>query len=153
MPSAWIDTLVRPFGVLDRLPVAGNFAGAEFLLAAETFQPAVGKHMRMAAQQLAGYFRRHVLKVEAAFLAGQLGVEDHLEQQIAQLSPQLAPVAAFNGLDHLVNFLDGMGNQRFESLLQIPRAAEFPIPQHRHQGEQPVHGRKLIPAFPVHVHD
>ena len=75
MPSV---TLLRPFSL--------------FLIASQlvtTCSAVVGvdvaEHVRVAVHELVVHAARHVGQVEPALLVGQPGVEDDLEEQIAQL--------------------------------------------------------------------
>src|SRR6185295_16149227 len=61
--------------------------------------------------------------VEGAALASHLGVEDDLEQQVAELGPELVWVAAVDRLRDLVGFLDDVTANRSMVLLAIPRTA------------------------------
>ena len=51
------------------------------------------------------------------------GVEDDLEQQVAELVLQVGEVAAGDGVGHLVGFLQRVGRDRREGLLQVPGTA------------------------------
>ena len=99
----------------------------------------------------------HVLEVETVVdLAGQLGVEDHLEQQVAELLLEVRGRLAgpghrpsrqtLDGLDHLAGLLDQVGHQTAVGLLGVPRAL---LPQRRHHRDEPrelggvTHGRRV----------
>jgi len=72
----------------------------------------------------------------AAF-GGNLGMEDHLQQQVTQLLAQMILITGLDRLDRLGGLLDEVLRQRFVSLLSVPRAR---LPQGRHHLDQP---RKL----------
>ena len=48
----------------------------------------VGEDMRMAADQLGGDGLDHVAEIEGALLLGHAGMEDDLQQQVAQFVPR-----------------------------------------------------------------
>ena len=60
----------------------------------------------MAADQLVGDRLDHVAEGERAVLLGHAGVEDDLEQEIAELVAQVGEVAARDRVGDLVGFLD-----------------------------------------------
>ncbi len=91
----------------------------------------VAEHVRMAALELVRDRARHVAEVEVAALAGELGLEHHLQQEVAELEAQLARIAVVDGLDHLVGLLDDEGTERARRLLAVPGAAA--------RRSQPVH--------------
>lgn len=103
-----------------------------------TVQIAVGKHVRVATNQLAGDAIDHPGEVETPLLLRQLAVIDHLEQQIAELTRQMLEVAALDGVGDLVSLLQGVGHDGRVALLEIPRAAVLRIAQTRHQVQQVV---------------
>jgi hypothetical protein len=63
---------------------------------------------------------------ELADLLGQTRVEDHLEEQIAELLLELPRVSGLDRLENLVCFLDQIGLQRGARLLTVPGAAGRP---------------------------
>ena len=63
-------------------------------------------------------------------------MEHHLQQQVAQLVPEVGHVAAIDRIGDLVGFLDGVRSDGREVLLQIPRAAAVRVAQPGHDGEQ-----------------
>jgi hypothetical protein len=52
-----------------------------------------------------------------------LSIEEDLQQEIAEFSRQLIPIAVVDGLDDLVGLLDGVRLDSVKGLLAIPRAA------------------------------
>jgi hypothetical protein len=93
--------------------------------------------MRMAPHELCGETFDHVGKIERALLLRHAGVEDDLEQEIAQFITQVVEVAARNGIGDLVSLLDRVRGDGFERLLEVPRAAGARRAQRRHDFEQP----------------
>ena len=77
----------------------------------------------MAPHQLVGDGACDVGEPERARLGGDLGVEDDLQEQVAELVAQRCRVAAVDRLEHLVRLLDHVGPQALVCLLAIPRAA------------------------------
>ena len=94
--------------------------------------------MRMATFHLVGDRRGDIVKAEQAGLLGHPGVKGDLQQEVAELVFQRRHVAALDRVGDLVGFLDGIGRDGREILLDIPRAAAFGIAQPRHDREQPV---------------
>ena len=62
----------------------------------------------------------HVAEIEGALLLGHAGVEDDLQQQIAEFVLQVVEIAARDGVGHLVGFLERVGRDRREVLLEVP---------------------------------
>ena len=90
----------------------------------------------MPAHHLVADRRDHVAEGERAGFLRHPGVEDHLQQQVAQFVLQLAQLAAVDRIGDLVGFLDGVGGDAGEVLLQVPRATAGGIAQRRHDPEQ-----------------
>jgi hypothetical protein len=78
------------------------------------------------------------VEVEPALLLRHAGVEDDLEEQIAQLVLEVRHVAARDRVGDLIGLLDRAGGDGGEILLHVPGAAAVGIAQRRHHGEQPV---------------
>ncbi len=92
--------------------------------------------MGMAGDHLVGDRRHHVGEGEVARLVGHLGMEDHLQQQIAQFTPQPLHVAVRDRLGDLVLLLDGVGRDGGEILLDVPGAAADRRSQAAHDFQQ-----------------
>ncbi len=74
---------------------------------------------------------------------------NHLEQEIAELVLQRVEIVARDRVGDLVGFLDGVGRDGREALLDVPRTAGVLVAQARHDGEQIVERVALLPgAFP-----
>ena len=73
----------------------------------------------------------HVVHRERAALLGDHGVEEHLQQQIAELLAQLRVVAGANGVVDLVRFFDEIRPQRLVRLRGVPLAASAEIAHQR----------------------
>ena len=114
---------------LGALPVGGLLLGG--LVAA-----LVAEDVRVAADHLVGDGAHDVVPGEGAGLLGHAGVVDDLEQQVAELVAELAHVAAGDRLGDLVGLLDGVGRDRGEVLLDVPRAAARRVAQPRHDRDE-----------------
>ena len=91
---------------------------------------------------------RHVGQVEPTLLVRQAGMEDDLEEQIAQLlfevrervgvsaSAGLGPTNLRQRVEHLVALLDQVRHERCVGLRPVPGAA---LAQRVHEGDQPGH--------------
>src|SRR5262249_39428606 len=91
--------LVLLFLRLDVAPDAPDVAGGGGGLVAED----VG----VASDKLLVDGVEGVVDAEEILLAGQLGVEDGLEEEVAELFGEVRPIAAVDGVEDLVGFLEG----------------------------------------------
>ena len=121
--------LGRAFGGLDGLPV-------DRLLFGRLVAAFGAKDVGMARDHLVRHLVGHVVEVEQAPFGGDLGVEDGLEQQVAQFSLQLVPGLALDGIGDLVGLFDGIGRDRREILFYIPGAARLGVTQATHDFQQ-----------------
>ena len=92
--------------------------------------------MGMAAHQLGADACSDLGQIKAACLAGDLGVEHHLQQQVAQFLRQVVIVARADRIGHLVGLLQHVGHQGGVGLRQIPGAAALGVAQASHHGDQ-----------------
>jgi hypothetical protein len=90
----------------------------------------------MASHHLAADRIDDLGESEAILLLGHARVIDDLQQEIAEFLAQIAHVAAFNGLRHLIGFLDRVGRDGPEVLLDIPGAADYRRAQHGHDAQE-----------------
>src|SRR3954469_11412438 len=116
---------------LDPLPVLHHLARPRDVHVAED--------VRVPAGQLLGDAVAHGSEVELPFLAGDAGLEDDLEQQIAELLAMVGGVPRLDGLDDLVRLLEKIGRERPEGLLAVPRASSR-IAELVHDVEEPPDG-------------
>src|SRR6266478_5747273 len=72
---------------------------------------------------------------ELALLPGNLAMEDHLEEDIAQLLDDMPCFAGIEGFERLIGFFDQVGFEGSASLLTVPRASSL-RPQATHEREQ-----------------
>ena len=96
----------------------------------------VGEDMRMPSDHLGGDRLDHVTERKCVVLLGHAGVVDHLQQEIAELLAQIVEIAARDGVGDLIGFLDGVGRNGREILLEIPGAAAAGRSQRRHDLDQ-----------------
>jgi len=87
------------------------------------------------ARQIA-LFRQTQAKEKTLGGKGSRLTLESLQQQIAQLLLECAHVAPLDGVGDLVGFLDGVGGDGLEILLQVPRAARPRRPERRHHGQK-----------------
>ena len=67
-------------------------------------------------------------KVKKAALFSDLGMKNHLQQKIPKLFSKIIRVPKFSSLSHLISFFEGIGNEAFEILFEIPGAPCLGIP-------------------------
>jgi hypothetical protein len=77
----------------------------------------------VTADELARDRARHVGHGEAAGLGRELRLQDHLEQQVAELLAERQWIAVVDRLEDLVGLLEQIGPQAHVRLLAVPRAA------------------------------
>ncbi len=65
----------------------------------------------------------HIGDGEVALVGGHLGIEEHLQQQIAELLGQVREVAALDGVEDLVGLFQRVFADGVEGLLAVPGAA------------------------------
>jgi hypothetical protein len=99
---------------LDRLPVAHDVGGASHLDIAE--------HMGVATDHLGVNAAAHVVDVEQAPLGGDLGREDDLEEEVAELAGEYRAVGVGDRVHDLVRLFDDVGLQALQRLLAVPGA-------------------------------
>ncbi len=106
---------LRPFRGLDPLPLAVHVGRGPRL--------GVAEHVRVAPDDLRGDGGLDVGEVEDAGLGRELGVQDDLEPQVAELAGELGRRARLERVVHLVRLLEQVLAQRGVGLLLVPRAA------------------------------
>ena len=103
---------------LDLLPVAEDGVGVG--------GDGVGEDVRMAADELGAEVFGDVAEVEAVGcgqLGGHLGVEEDLQQEVAELVLEVGPGAALDGVEDLVGLFEGVALDGVEGLFAVPGAA------------------------------
>ena len=129
--SAPLCSLLAAFGLffgLDPLPQALDGLGG--------LAVGIGKNVRMPADQLGGDRLDHVGEIEGALLLRHPGMENDLQQKIAQFVLQPGQIVASDGIGDLVGFLERIGSNGAEILLEVPRAAASRRAQRRHDLDQ-----------------
>ena len=81
------------------------------------------KNMRMPSNELVHDVPRDFVEVKRSALFPKLAVENHLQQQIAQLLNQLMIVISLDRIHQFVNFLNRMPPQRPVVLFPVPRTS------------------------------
>src|SRR4029434_4115990 len=104
-----------PLAALDPLPLRKSLGGVGYLAARE--------HVRVPADHLLVEPGEEIGHGELPRLARELGVEHHLEQEIAQLLLDVVARPPVEGLQGLVRLLDEIGLERLARLLPVPGAA------------------------------
>ena len=90
----------------------------------------------MAADHLLGDALDDVAERERALLLGDAGVIDHLQQQVAEFLAEVVEIVARDRVRHLIGFLDRVGCDRLEGLLDVPWTAGHGGAQRRHDLDQ-----------------
>ena len=94
--------------------------------------------MGMPADHLRRNRVHHIAKREPIILGGHLRVIDDLQEQVAELVLQAVEILTRNRVSNLVSFLDGVGHDGREALLQVPRTSGLGVAQARHNREKVV---------------
>ena len=91
----------------------------------------------MAPHQLFGDGLHDVAEVESVLLLRHAGMEDDLQQQIAELVAQIGEVVARDGVGHLIGLFERVRRNGREVLLEVPWTAGTRRPQRRHDLQEP----------------
>ena len=97
----------------------------------------LAEHVRMVENQLVADRIGHVAYVESLLLGAHFGIEDDMQQQIAQLLFHIIQIMVQNRVGQFVGFLYRIHSERLERLLAVPRALD---PQLVHHVEQSLQG-------------
>src|SRR5665647_2246922 len=123
---------VRLLVRLDQLPVGRHVLGG--------LGVTIGEHVRVTTDQLVHDAAGHVVDPErhVSVLLRHPRVEEHLQQDVAELLCHVHAVPGLDGLDQLVGLLDEVRHERLVSLLRVPGAAicRTQTVHHRDQVEQ-----------------
>ena len=111
----------------------------------------VAEDVRVAADLLVGDGAGGLLEGKRRALAGQLAMEDDLQQEVAAFLEHLVIVVHLDGVDQLVHLLDSVEADRLVILLAIPRAAARAA-QARHDLNKFVDRRFLFFGFALGWH-
>ena len=76
----------------------------------------------MAADELTVQMVEHVGDGEMALVRGHLGVEEHLQEQVAELFRQMGEIPALDGVEDLVGLFECVFANGIEGLFAVPRA-------------------------------
>ncbi|MNE50845.1 hypothetical protein D3C80_1454400 [compost metagenome] len=84
----------------------------------------------------ADHFRRHglhdITECKLTHFLGDAGMENHLQQQVAELLAKIICVLALDGVRHLVGFFYCIGFDGFKGLHNIPWTTGFRLAQCLH---------------------
>jgi len=92
--------------------------------------------MGVAVDQFVRDRAGNIVEGKIVLLLGHARMEDHLQQQVAELVAQRGHVAAIYGVGDLVGFFDGVGDDGLERLLDIPRTPFRRVAQSSHDVDQ-----------------
>ena len=96
----------------------------------------LAEDMGMAPYHLGGNRRYDVSQVERAGLLGHARVIDDLELEVAELVLERLEIAAADRVVHLIGFLDRVGGDRLEALLDVPFTSRLRIAKPGHDRRQ-----------------
>ena len=123
---AWRLRLLCP---LDGVPVAQHLGGVDIRglqgrldRIAGSHRRLISEYVRVAADQLAVQPGDHIRDGEVPGLARHLGIEQHLQQKIAQLLAKIGPMPPLDGVEDLIALFEGIFPDGVEGLLAIPGA-------------------------------
>src|SRR3954463_5597383 len=88
--------------------------------------------MGMAPDELLAQRLHHVGKVEHTLLLGHPRMKNDLQEKVAKLLAQIYEIAARNGVGDLVGFLNRIGRDGREILVEVPRTARPRSTEGRH---------------------
>ena len=80
----------------------------------------LAKNVWMTTHQFLGKLAHHFLDREGARFGPDLGMEQDLQQEVAQFLPQFARILPVNRVQNLVGLLEQVGLQRVMGLLPVP---------------------------------
>jgi hypothetical protein len=116
----------RLFGRLNLVPlVEDGFSGVRL---------GVAEDVGMAADELFVDSAEGLSDVEEALFGGHLGVEDGLEQEVAELFAEAGPVAFVDRVEDLIGLFESVFLDGVEGLFPIP-GATIGGAQLRHEGD------------------
>ena len=94
------------------------------------------KNMGMPQDQLFADAGADIVHIEGPRLSGDLGMEDHLQQNIPQLLAEMGVVPLVDGFRRFIGLFDEIPPDALMGLGQIPGAAALFLPQPRHDLQQ-----------------
>src|ERR1700722_10951637 len=134
--SGALTTVARALLRLDLTPERLDLVGRKIAR--------VPENMGMPTDQLGGDRLDHVAEFEAALVSRHTGVEDDLQQEIAEFVAQICEIAALDRVGDFIGFLEREGDDRGEGLFEVPRTAGPTGPERRHDFDQaPNFARRL----------
>jgi len=103
------------FLFFQEFPVAEDFGGG--------FRVCGAEDVGVAADHFVVNFADDVVDGEAALFGGDLGMEEDLEQEIAEFFGEFGVVAGVEGIEDFVGFFDQVGAKGGVGLFSVPGAA------------------------------
>jgi hypothetical protein len=104
-----------PLFLLQEFPVAKDLGGG--------FGFDVAEDVGVAANHFVVDFADDVVDGEAAIFGGDLGVEEDLEEEVAELFGEFGVVAGVESVEDFVGFFDEVGAEGGVGLFAVPRTA------------------------------
>src|SRR5438270_10639303 len=101
-----------------RFPISQHFGGS--------FGGYIPEHVGMAADQLVRKPIENIVNREPILFAGHLGVEKHLQEQVAEFARKLVPIAVVNCLEYFVCFFERVWLDGIKGLLAVPGTSTRP---------------------------
>ena len=112
--NAFENGLVAAFFLkFELFPALFNLAGC--------FGLGVSEDMRMAVDQLLAKAVAYIFDVERRFFFTDLGIEDNVQEQVAQFFFDVIVVIFHDGIAQLVSFFDCIRTKAFVRLFTVPR--------------------------------
>ena len=96
--------------------------------------------MRVTADELLVELGGDVVHGERALVRADLGVEDDVEEEIAELLDERGALAGGHGVEGLVGLLQQRAPERVVGLLEVPRTAGDGVAQAAHRFKEGVEG-------------
>jgi len=101
--------------LFEEFPVAEDFGGS--------FGVDLAEDVGMAANHFVVDFADDVVDGEAAVFGGNLGMEEDLEEEVAEFLGEFGVVSGVEGVEDFIGFFDQVGAEGGVGLLAVPGAA------------------------------
>jgi hypothetical protein len=82
----------------------------------------IAEDVGVAADEFFAGVSRRVLEGEGSAFGGEVGVENDLEEKVAEFFAQVGVIRVADGVDRFAGFLKKSGAKGFVGLLAVPRA-------------------------------
>ena len=137
--SGFSPSLALLFSLLRLGLFPGSAHGSEGLAAR------VSKDMGMTPDELLTNRAGNILKPKKLGLLSQLGVIDHLQQKVSEFVSEVFHIVPRNRVGDFIRLFNRVRRNRFETLLQVPRATGFGITKTGHDGQKSIDFRHVRP--------